>query len=165
MALPRYPTMQLKLKPSSLRTWLAMMLLPALWACQQQNAPLALQASSSQNKYILRMQPQAKVIQINQMHAWNLQLSDSQGQPVDQARISISGGMPSHNHGLPTQPQVSSASGHGQYLLEGMRFSMSGWWEIKVQVDAGLGRDTIIFNTIIPDQAQLPGETAKGSNK
>ncbi|MEN9868682.1 MAG: hypothetical protein RL748_4272 [Pseudomonadota bacterium] len=155
------PTMRLHLMPDTLRACLTVLLLPALWSCQQHNAPLELKASSSQNKYVLRMQPQAP-LQINRMHAWNLQLSDSQGQPIDQARITISGGMPSHNHGLPTQPQVSSASGHGQYLLEGMRFSMSGWWEIKVQVDASRGRDTIIFNTIIPDAGSTAGSTGAG---
>ena len=57
--------------------------------------------------------------------------------------ISIDGGMPQHGHGFPTQPRVTRELGDGRYLLEGMKFSMPGWWEIKLKVDAASGTDEV----------------------
>ena len=52
-------------------------------------------------------------IRINHIHAWVLHLATFDGQPVTDAEIGITGGMPQHNHGLPTQPQVTENLGNG----------------------------------------------------
>jgi hypothetical protein len=61
--------------------------------------------------------------------------------------------MPQHGHGFPTQPKVTRELGDGRYLLEGMKFSMPGWWELKLKVDASSGADEITFNTIIASRS------------
>ena len=66
-----------------------------------------------------------------------------------QARIAVDGGMPQHGHGLPTRPRVTRELGDGSYLLEGMKFSMTGWWEIKLAIDAAEGTDKVTFNTVV----------------
>ncbi len=71
---------------------------------------------------------------INQIHSWILHVETIEGEPVDNARIEVVGGMPDHNHGLPTRPKVTEALGGGDYRLEGMRFHMQGRWEITVTV-------------------------------
>ena len=48
--------------------------------------------------------------------------------------------MPQHGHGLPTRPQVTRELADGTYLIEGMKFSMTGWWEIKLAIDSPAGR-------------------------
>ena len=68
------------------------------------------------------------------------------GAPVTGAAISIDGGMPQHGHGLPTKPQVTRELGSGDYLVEGMKFNMGGWWVVKFHVTAAAGRDSIAFN-------------------
>ena len=44
-------------------------------------------------------------------------------------------GMPDHDHGLPTQPQVTSRLENGDYLLEGVRFHMPGKWQLCGRFD------------------------------
>jgi len=85
-------------------------------------------------------------IAINQMHTWTLHVETADGQPVENATITVDGGMPQHGHGLPTAPQVTEYLGDGDYLVEGMKFQMGGWWEVKFNITAGDLTDTITFN-------------------
>lgn len=73
-------------------------------------------------------------------------LTDSLGAAVDGATITVSGGMPEHGHGLPTQPRVTRALGEGRYQVDGVRFSMPGWWVLTFRVDATAGQDSVTFN-------------------
>jgi hypothetical protein len=60
--------------------------------------------------------------------------------------IMVSGDMPEHGHGLPTEPEVTEEIEPGVYLLEGMKFSMPGWWEVKLHIKAGTREDSVTFN-------------------
>lgn len=88
-------------------------------------------------------------ITINQMHSWTLHVETADGQPVENATITVGGGMPQHGHGLPTRPQVTSYLGDGNYRVEGLRFQMGGWWEVKFDISANGQNDTITFNLIL----------------
>ena len=65
--------------------------------------------------------------------------------PAETPTTVTTGGMPLHDHGLPTDPKMTTSLGSGDYLLEGMRFHMNGYWELLVTVDAGGRRDTVII--------------------
>jgi hypothetical protein len=56
---------------------------------------------------------------------------------------------------LPTRPQVTEELAEGTYLLEGMKFSMTGWWEIKLAIDSPEGVDKVTFNTVVKTPAAL----------
>lgn len=71
---------------------------------------------------------------------------DASGRPVEGAKITVDGGMPEHAHGLPTKPLVRKELGAGIYVIEGLRFSMSGWWEIRLAIDSPAGADRVTFN-------------------
>jgi hypothetical protein len=86
---------------------------------------------------------------INQMHSWTLTVATADGQPVANAAITVDGGMPQHGHGLPTNPQVTEYLGDGRYRVEGLRFQMGGWWEVKFDISAGGQNDAITFNLIL----------------
>lgn len=73
-------------------------------------------------------------LRINKMHSWQIRVIDSELNPVTMASVSIEGGMPEHDHGLPTQPKVTSETSPGTYLLKGVRFHMPGRWEIKFTI-------------------------------
>lgn len=88
-------------------------------------------------------------IEINHMHAWILHIEDINANNVESALISIDGGMPEHNHGLPTAPRVTKHLGAGDYLVEGMRFNMGGWWELRFIIDATGTTDMVLFNRIL----------------
>lgn len=71
---------------------------------------------------------------------------DANGRPVEGAKISVDGGMPEHLHGLPTRPLVRRELGGGVYEIEGLRFSMGGWWEISLAIESPAGSDHVTFN-------------------
>ena len=110
---------------------------------------LGMKHATSHDAFVVELEPPATPAAINQMHAWRIKLATASGEPVPHARIGVDGGMPQHGHGLPTQPRVTRELAQGTYLLEGMKFSMSGWWEIKLAVDAAGVKDTVIFNTLV----------------
>ena len=86
---------------------------------------------------------------LNQIHSWTLHVETADGLPVENAEISIDGGMPQHGHGLPTSPQVTENLGGGDYLVEGMKFQMLGWWEVRLAISAAGQSDTATFNLIL----------------
>ena len=87
-------------------------------------------------------QSELEPITINQIHNWALHIETPAGDPVSGAKISVSGGMPMHNHGLPTNPKVTTDLGRGKYKLEGLRFHMRGYWELIVIIEVQGRRDT-----------------------
>ena len=90
--------------------------------------------------------PALEPIAINELHQWTLHVETVDGVPVDDAVIAVSGGMPEHNHGMPTEPQVTEALGNGDYRVEGMQFQMGGWWTITFVIDAAGQQDSVTFN-------------------
>jgi hypothetical protein len=99
--------------------------------------------------YVVSLRPLVSVVPINQIHAWEIAITTADGKPVDGAHISFDGGMPQHRHGFPTRPRVTEEMGNGRYRLDGVKFSMTGWWEMKLQIQAGQRSDKIIFNTVV----------------
>jgi hypothetical protein len=114
---------------------------------------LALSRPSIAGKYVVTLQPPAQPAAINQLHAWHVKLHTPAGVPVTQARIQVDGGMPQHGHGLPTKPQVTRELPDGSYLIEGVKFSMTGWWEIKLAIDGPAGTDRVTFNTVVAERS------------
>lgn len=93
--------------------------------------------------------PALDPIKINELHSWRLHVETKDGQPVDDATFTIKGDMPGHGHGLPTQPAVTRKLGNGDYLVEGMKFQMTGWWYVDFGITSSKGDDTIRFNFIL----------------
>ena len=84
-------------------------------------------------------------VEINKIHSWLLHVASADGEPVVNANIEINGGMPEHSHGLPTRPRVTEYLGGGNYRLDGMRFHMQGYWEIRVTVEVEGQSSTIVI--------------------
>lgn len=96
--------------------------------------------------YLGTIHPQSDPIPRGSLHTWTLHLETADGEPVESAEILVDGGMPQHGHGLPTRPRVSRALGNGDFLVEGMKFNMGGWWVVEFPVIAEAGVDTLVFN-------------------
>lgn len=71
---------------------------------------------------------------------------DRDGAPVSGADIRVDGGMPQHGHGLPTKPRAKTTTDAGQYVVDGVKFNMGGWWELKFAVSTSAGSDSVTFN-------------------
>jgi hypothetical protein len=95
------------------------------------------------------IEPEVPDVKQGQLHSWVLTVKTPDGKPVDDARVEIGGGMPDHNHGLPTSPQVTQHLGEGRYRIEGMKFSMSGWWELRFDISSAAGSDSVTFNLVL----------------
>ena len=89
--------------------------------------------SSNSGEFEVTVQTQNEIsLPIGDYHNWIITVKTQSGEPVKAALFSISGGMPSHGHGLPTQPMVSKYLEGGRYLLEGVKFNMAGSWLLSV---------------------------------
>ncbi|MBC7604886.1 MAG: FixH family protein [Ramlibacter sp.] len=112
---------------------------------------LALEHTTAQGRYVVTLVAPQETPAINQIHAWKVKVASPEGKPVTAAQIAVDGGMPQHGHGLPTQPLVRRQVAEGTYLIEGMKFSMTGWWEVKLALDAPQGPDKVTFNVVVAD--------------
>jgi hypothetical protein len=74
-----------------------------------------------------------------------IQVADQNGKGVEGLAITVDGGMPQHGHGLPTKPRVTGELGNGRYQVEGLKFNMGGWWELKFAL-TGATSDSVVFN-------------------
>jgi hypothetical protein len=85
-------------------------------------------------------------VPVNQIHEWTLHVETADGDIVENASITANGDMPEHGHGLPTQPRVTQYLGNGDYLVEGLKFQMGGWWLMDFTVTADGQTDEVHFN-------------------
>jgi len=89
---------------------------------------------------------QLQPVQLNTMHSWEIELLDSSGAPVSDAVLRVQGGMPEHDHGLPTRPLVTRKLPNGRYLLEGMRFHMPGLWLLRIELETAGNEEVVEIN-------------------
>jgi len=101
--------------------------------------------TSAGGRYVATLQP-AKPLRPRQMQTVRLVMRDGDGRAIDEAQITIDGGMPQHGHGLPTRPRVTRRLGDGVYEIEGVRFNMGGWWEFRLAIEGARGVDTVTFH-------------------
>lgn len=110
---------------------------------------LARSKVSAKSLFAVSIEPEAGTIPQGGLHAWVLTVRSRDGKPVEGAEISVAGGMPEHSHGLPTSPEATSYLGEGRYRIEGVKFSMSGWWQLRFGIAAPAGSDEAIFNLVL----------------
>ena len=115
------------------------------------NLDLATTQPSHGGKFTVSYKSDLDPVTINKLHTWTVHVADSAGKPVDNATVAIDGGMPEHNHGMPTQPIVTPI-GSGDYRSEGMKFQMPGWWTVTITVTDTVGfaqPDSATFNLLL----------------
>ena len=119
-------------------TWLAL----SASVCVAADEPV----DSEKGYYAVSYTSDVEPIEINRIHAWTLHVETVDGIPVEDADISVGGGMPAHNHGLPTKPRVTENLGDGLYRVEGLRFHMGGDWQVTFTIESGGNVDTVTFD-------------------
>src|SRR5262249_9541671 len=106
-------------------------------------------ATSDSGRIVARLAPESGAVEVGRFQTWIVELREKGGAAVTGAQLAIDGGMPSHGHGLPTQPQVGEALGDGRYRIEGMKLNMYGDWVIVIGVQTATLRDRIRFDLAI----------------
>ena len=101
---------------------------------------------SEQGLFQVTAGPQQGPVPLNTMHSWVVHVEAASGQSIDDAEITVAGGMPAHMHGMPTAPAVTRTLGNGDYLVEGMQFQMPGHWKVDIEIDAAGQTDRISLN-------------------
>jgi uncharacterized lipoprotein YmbA len=113
------------------------------------NLDIAAMRVSDQGQFRASYTSAVDPVKINEIHSWTLHVETLDGRPTSNAEITVDGDMPGHGHGLPTRPQVTRELGNGDYLVEGLRFSMPGWWVINFHIKAGDQQDRVTFNLLL----------------
>lgn len=98
---------------------------------------------SDKGLFAASMHSEVEPIPLNQIHRWVLHLQTADGADVAEAELTMKGGMPEHNHGLPTDPLISKYLGAGNYQVEGVRFHMQGNWELYLSIHSKGQSDTL----------------------
>ena len=102
--------------------------------------------TSEAGLYRATIKPQGDSIPQGKLHKWVLHIETPNGAPVDACQIAIDGGMPQHGHRLPTKPRMTRQLGNGDYVIDGMKFNMGGWWIVKFHLASTAGTDSVVFN-------------------
>ena len=102
--------------------------------------------ASEKKLFLISYEPQIQPVSINRIHNWVVHVEAADGSVVDSATISLVGGMPDHDHGLPTLPQSTRYLGNGNYLVEGVKFHMNGRWEVTITITVDGGSDSVTFD-------------------
>jgi len=102
-------------------------------------------AESNNSLFRASITSELEPVVINQLHNWTLHLQTADGAPVEDATITVTGSMPAHSHGMPTNPQVTANLGGGDYRVEGIQFQMGGEWEVIFNITSGAVTDAVIF--------------------
>lgn len=118
-----------------------LLIVAAVGIAQEQGAK-----TSDEGMFVISYESELQPVSINRIHNWIIHVETSDGRPVDGASITLVGGMPDHDHGLPTVPLATQSLGDGNYLVEGVKFHMNGWWQITVSITAGSEVDSVIFD-------------------
>ena len=117
------------------------------------DAPSDLDYSTTQESdnglYRVSYMSSTGTIPVNQMHEWTLHVESADGTPIEDATITVDGDMPQHGHGLPTSPRVTQYLGNGDYLVEGLKFQMGGWWLVDFTISSNGQTDAVHFNMML----------------
>ncbi|MGH8223584.1 MAG: cytochrome c peroxidase, partial [Woeseiaceae bacterium] len=97
-----------------------------------------------------------------ELHDWRLTIESADGRPVQARQLVISGGMPGHGHGFPSEPRITRYLGDGAYLIEGMKFNMGGLWQIVIGVTGPRGPDSATFEWHVVASAGSRAAPAEG---
>ncbi len=119
----------------------------------EQSVPDSLDTSAArltdENLFQVSWTSDPAVPPLNKIHTWILHIETADGKPLEGAEILVDGGMPQHGHGLPTRPEVTADLGGGDYRVEGMKFQMPGYWEVRFNIRADGQADAVTFNLIL----------------
>jgi len=105
---------------------------------------------SGSDRFRVSMRSNVDPVPLSQIHSWTLHLETPEGVAIDDAQIGVYGDMPAHRHGLPTRPKVTENLARGDYLIEGVKFTMPGRWQLILIITAEGKRDKAKFNIDLP---------------
>jgi len=110
----------------------------------------AMTRMSGRDRFRVSIRSNTDPLPLSRIHSWTVHIETPEGVAVEDAQIGVYGGMPAHKHGLPTKPRVTDNLGGGDYLIDGVKFSMPGQWELILIITADGKRDKAKFSIDLP---------------
>jgi len=110
-------------------------------------------ATSKSGRYLVEMLPQEPVT-IGKSQNWVVKLTPQTNDQGTPNHLSIRGVMRAHGHGLPNAPQFTRYLGGQEFLLEGLKFNMSGHWSLQLSIGDALGLDNAIIEMHVTSSPQ-----------
>lgn len=115
----------------------------------RKNVDLATRQVSRQQHYRAEVRQRHEPVALNEFQSWVLKIETADGKPVSGAELSINGGMPQHGHGMQSNPRYEAGAAPGEYRIDGLQFSMPGWWEVNFFISKDKVGDTVTFNFLL----------------
>ncbi|HUQ80738.1 MAG TPA: FixH family protein [Gemmatimonadaceae bacterium] len=79
---------------------------------------------------------------------WTVDVRTANDTPVEGATLALERWMPDDSLVLATHPRVTANLGGGRYRIEGLVLDRRGWWNVKLQISAATGTDSLAFNLV-----------------
>ena len=105
--------------------------------------------STLRGHYQVSIYPSNPPIKLGQIHSWIVEFRDSDNLPTTPDHISVSGGMPSHKHGLSTTPRVTEMLNEGRFRIDGVKFHMPGDWVLNLGITGPPGQDILQLDLLV----------------
>jgi hypothetical protein len=80
----------------------------------------------------------------NGVNDWLLTITDANGQPIDNAALTVTPFMPDHGHGTSVVPEITPQSG-GTYDVNPLYLFMPGVWRVTISVQSNGSTDSVAF--------------------
>lgn len=106
---------------------------------------------SAAGHFLVKLDALAAPIPLRRIHKWRVTVFDANGDPAAAARIALTGGMPAHDHGFPTAPLIDGPVQPGVFLVDGVKFNMTGWWQFRFDIRDAAITDTVDFDFLIEE--------------
>jgi len=87
------------------------------------------------NPLTIRVDSVVRPIPVGVTHQWAVMVQSADGSAVPGCSVRFDATMPEHGHGLPLTPHTTGEPAAGRYRIEGVRFSMGGYWRLNVAAD------------------------------
>jgi hypothetical protein len=117
--------------------------------CQQETVQVEstpARVETVSGKYLIQYQFNPDSVPKNEHFSVKISLSlKNENTMPDGLTIKVNADMPSHGHGMNTEPEIKQLSS-GEFLVDGLLFHMGGDWELYIDV----------MEDGIPDRATIP---------
>jgi hypothetical protein len=79
---------------------------------------------------------------------WTVEVQTATGAPVEGAALTLESWMPDDSLVVATRPRVVTSLAGGRYRVEGLELDRQGWWNVRLQISAPGGTDSLAFNLV-----------------
>ena len=79
---------------------------------------------------------------------WTVEVRTAAGTPVENAALALESWMPDDARVNATRPRATRYLGDGRYRVDGLRLDQHGWWNVRLEIAASVGTDSLAFNLV-----------------